>query len=72
MKRKGVAAEPLMRTDDVAAFIPCSRKQISLMVKAGLLPRPVYVSKSQPRWRRADLEKWYDRLAAEQKQEVTQ
>ncbi len=58
--------EPLMRKKDVAKFFQCSERQVELMVKAGKVPKPIYISDSSPRWRHADLTAWLDRLQAEE------
>lgn len=63
----------LLKKKDLAAIIPCSTRQIELMVKAGKLPRPFYCGDSSPRWRAEDFDAWLERLAtAAQASGVTQ
>lgn len=54
--------EPLMRKKDVAKYCQCSERQVELMVKAGRLPKPIYISESSPRWRHEDLTAWLKQL----------
>jgi predicted DNA-binding transcriptional regulator AlpA len=64
----------LLKKKDLAAWIPCSIRQVELMVKAGKLPQPFYIGDASPRWRQSDIESWIDRLAkeAQSREEVAQ
>ena len=64
------AAEPEVLTkSQLAAFLACSSRQIENLVKAGRLPRPLYLAERSPRWLRADLLQWLrERAAAGQQQ----
>lgn len=57
--------EPMMKKKDVAKFLQCSERQVELMVKAGKLPKPVYISDASPRWQRAVIDAWLDQLQAQ-------
>jgi len=57
-------SDSLMKKKDVAAFFQCSARQVELMVKAGKLPKPVYIGDASPRWQRKTLMEWLDRLQA--------
>jgi len=46
-----------MTKKQVAQFLQESQRQVELMVKAGRLPKPFYISDSSPRWRRGDIER---------------
>ncbi len=48
------AAELLLKKE-VAALLRCSERQVELLAKDGRIPRPLYVSKQAPRWRRREL-----------------
>lgn len=65
MSETTLMPEPLMKKRDVAKFFQCSERQVELMVKAGKVPRPIYISDSSPRWRHSDLMAWLDRLQAD-------
>jgi predicted DNA-binding transcriptional regulator AlpA len=50
----------LMTVDEVAEFIPCSKRQVWKLAHSGLLP-PVCHPLGKPgftRWLRADMERW--------------
>ncbi|MEJ7593032.1 MAG: hypothetical protein WKF77_15910 [Planctomycetaceae bacterium] len=57
-------SDSLMKKKDVAEFFQCSVRQVELMVKAGKLPKPVYIGDASPRWQRKTLMEWLDRLQA--------
>ena len=57
--------EPMMKKKDVAKFLQCSERQVELMVKAGKLPKPVYISDASPRWQRSVIEAWLEQLESE-------
>jgi predicted DNA-binding transcriptional regulator AlpA len=50
--------------DTLAYLIECSRKSIDEWVKSGILPRPVRISGTSLRWRRADVDDWLQERAA--------
>ena len=39
----------MMKKKDMAEFFQCSVRQVELMVKAGKLPKPVYIGDASPR-----------------------
>ena len=41
--------EPMMKKKDVAKFLQCSERQVELLVKAGKLPKPFYISDASPK-----------------------
>jgi predicted DNA-binding transcriptional regulator AlpA len=45
----------LLRKDDVAKVLQVSTRQVENLVRAGRIPRPVYLSPQSPRWVRAEL-----------------
>jgi len=50
------AAEPEVLTKNgVAALLSVSTRQIENLVKAGRLPKPLYLAERSPRWLRTDL-----------------
>ena len=55
----------LMRKRDVAEFYLCSQRQVENLVKSGRLPKPFYLGENSPRWRRSELLKHLDGLAAD-------
>ena len=57
--------EPMMKKKDVGKFLQCSERQVELLVKAGKLPKPVYISKASPRWQRLVIEAWLEQLESE-------
>ena len=57
--------EPIMKKKDVAKFLQCSDRQVELLVKAGKLPKPFYISDASPRWLLSDLTAWLDQLRAQ-------
>ncbi len=59
-------SDSLMKKKDVAEFFQCSVRQVELMVKAGKLPKPVYIGDASPRWQRKTLVDWLNRLQAEE------
>jgi len=62
MSNATTVSDSLMKKKDVAEFFQCSVRQVELMVKAGKLPKPVYIGDSSPRWQRKTLVDWLDRL----------
>jgi len=54
--------DSLMKKKDVAEFFQCSVRQVELMVKAGKLPKPVYIGDASPRWQRKTLVDWLNEL----------
>jgi predicted DNA-binding transcriptional regulator AlpA len=64
------AAEPEVLTKSgVASLLSVSTRQIENLIKAGRLPRPLYLAERSPRWLRADLLQWLrERAAAGQQQ----
>jgi predicted DNA-binding transcriptional regulator AlpA len=56
---------PLMTKRDVAAYLQCSLRQINLMVKAGKIPAPFYISSGAPRWHFEDLQRHLNSLRAD-------
>ena len=70
MEKVTLVPVALMRKKDVAGLIPCSLRQVELMVKAGNLPKPFYISDSSPRWRRSDIDAWLEKLATEANSEA--
>lgn len=55
----------LCKKKDLAIRFACSTRQIELMSNDGRLPRPFYIGDASPRWRRADIDAWLERLATE-------
>jgi len=53
----GNAAEGpvLLKKDDVAKVLQVSTRQVENLVRAGRIPKPVYLSPQSPRWRRGEL-----------------
>ena len=45
----------LLRKDDVAKVLQVSTRQVENLVRAGRIPKPVYLSPQSPRWRRGEL-----------------
>lgn len=60
----------LMRKKDVAELIPCSKRKVELMVKAGNLPKPFYISDSSPRWWRSNIDSWLEKFVTEAQSEA--
>lgn len=58
----------LLKKKDLTIQFGCSSRQIELMVKAGKLPKPFYISDSSPRWRQSDIDAWLDKLATDAQQ----
>ena len=57
--------EPMMKKKDVAKFLQCSERQVELMVKAGRIPKPIYISDASPRWKRSAIDAWVVQLESE-------
>jgi predicted DNA-binding transcriptional regulator AlpA len=45
----------LLKKDDVAKVLQVSTRQVENLVRAGRIPKPVYLSPQSPRWRREEL-----------------
>jgi predicted DNA-binding transcriptional regulator AlpA len=58
----GLAA--LLTTNEVAELLRVNRSTLSRWRSAGVGPRPIWLSPSTPRYRRADVEDWLGRVAA--------
>ena len=58
----------LLKKKDLAANFGCSTRQIELMVKAGKLPAPFYISDASPRWQQSDIDAWLNKLATDAQQ----
>ncbi len=54
----------LMKKRDVAEFCQCSQRQVEILTANGRLPSPIYLGENSPRWRRSELLKHLDNLAA--------
>ena len=66
MSNATTVSDSLMKKKDVAEFFQCSVRQVELMVKAGKLPKPVYIGDASPRWQRKTLVDWLNGLQAEE------
>ena len=62
MSNATTVSDSLMKKKDVAEFFQCSVRQVELMVKAGKLPKPVYIGDASPRWQRKTLVDWLNEL----------
>jgi excisionase family DNA binding protein len=58
MKRERAYPPDWVTADTLAYLIECSRSSIDEWVKSGILPRPVRISGTSLRWRRADVDAW--------------
>ena len=66
MSNATMVSDSLMKKKDVAEFFQCSVRQVELMVKAGKLPKPVYIGDASPRWQRKTLVDWLNELQSEE------
>ena len=66
MSNATTVSDSLMKKKDVAEFFQCSVRQVELMVKAGKLPKPVYIGDASPRWQRKTLVDWLNELQSEE------
>ena len=56
-KEQSTIEPALLRANEVARFLGCSRQHIHNMTKRGDMPKPIKLA-SAVRWRRKDLERW--------------
>ena len=66
MSNATTVSDSLMKKKDVAEFFQCSVRQVELMVKAGKLPKPVYIGDASPRWQRKTLVDWLNELQSDE------
>lgn len=50
--------EPMLSTDDLAAFLRTSRRTVERMRAAGAVPKPDLMVGKMPRWRAESIRKW--------------
>ncbi len=57
-----VLVDRLVTTREVEEMIPCSHKQLYLMIQSGQFPAPIYLAERMPRWRLSTIESWLKSL----------
>lgn len=48
-------ADPLLRPDEVARMLRCSRRTLQRWVKRGVLPQPIHLSVQKRLWRQSTI-----------------
>jgi excisionase family DNA binding protein len=54
----------ILTKQGVAEYLNCSIRTVTAMQTDGRIPKPFYLGSQSPRWRKADLLKWVEDLAA--------
>ena len=60
---KSSQIEHLLKITDVMEIIGCARSKVYELVKAGILPPPIYITPTMPRWQQKSVNEAITKLA---------
>lgn len=55
--------EPLLKIEDVIAYLGIGKSAIYENIKAGRFPGPIRITPNAVRWRRGDIDRWLSQKA---------